>query len=133
MTDDEFKKKLTPEQYRVLREKGTETPFTGKLLHNKEQGIYLCAACGSEVFDSETKFDSSIPGLMGWPSFYDVSNNKNIKLADDNSVGMHRVEVVCAKCNSHLGHLFDDEQSPNGKHYCINSCALDFNPQKTKQ
>lgn len=123
MADDDFKAKLTPEQYAVLREGHTEAPFTGALLNNKEQGSYSCAACGTELFGSETKFDSG----SGWPSFYDVKNNKNIKLVDDSSHGMERVEVRCAVCNSHLGHLFKDApQTPTGARYCINSVALDF-------
>lgn len=133
MTDDELKQKLTPEQYRVMREKGTEAPFSGKLLHNKDVGNYFCSACGTDLFDSKTKFDSAVPGLMGWPSFYEVSNNNRVQLVQDNSGGMQRTEVICAKCDSHLGHLFDDKLSPNSKHYCINSCALDFKPQKQTQ
>jgi peptide-methionine (R)-S-oxide reductase len=123
MTDDEWKKKLTPEQYHVLREKGTEMPGTGRLLHNKDGGDYTCAACGNVVFTSDTKFDSG----SGWPSFYDVANNEAVKLHDDTTLGMHRVEVTCANCGSHLGHLFDDAyDQPTGQRFCINSAALDF-------
>lgn len=123
---DSYKGKLTAEQYAVMRQGETEAPFTGKLLNNKEQGTYACAACGTELFGSETKFDSG----SGWPSFYDVKTNKNIKLIEDNSHGMQRVEVRCANCGSHLGHLFKDApQTPTGDHYCINSVALDFKPQ----
>ncbi len=130
MIDDELKQKLTPMQYRVMRGKDTEAPFTGKLLHNKEHGSYSCVACGAELFSSETKFDSG----SGWPSFYDVTNNKHLKLVEDNSYGMERTEVVCAKCGSHLGHLFlDAPTTPTGKRYCINSCVLDFKPQKPTQ
>lgn len=126
-TDAEWKQKLTPEQYEVLRNKATETPFTGHLLHNKEGGMYTCAACGSELFSSDTKFDSG----TGWPSFYDVVNNKNVRTKDDDTLGMHRVEVTCATCGGHLGHLFDDGPADKtGKRYCINSCALDFKPAK---
>lgn len=126
-TDAEWKQKLTPEQYEVLRNKATETPFTGHLLHNKEGGMYTCAACGSELFSSDTKFDSG----TGWPSFYDVVNNKNVQTRDDDTLGMHRVEVTCATCGGHLGHLFDDGPADKtGKRYCINSCALDFKPGK---
>lgn len=120
---DDYKDKLTPEQYAVLRQGDTEAPYTGKLLNNKDQGTYTCAACKAELFGSETKFDSG----SGWPSFYDVKNNKNIKLIDDSSHGMQRVGVQCANCGSHLGHLFKDApQTPTGDRYCINSVALDF-------
>ena len=131
-TDDELKKRLTPEQYHILRQAGTETPFSGELLHNKSQGVYRCPVCGSVLFTSDQKYDSDMPGLAGWPSFYDVASSDAVKLKDDNSLGMHRTEVVCATCGSHLGHLFDDPTSPNGQHYCINSAALDFDPKKKK-
>jgi peptide-methionine (R)-S-oxide reductase len=122
-TDDEWKAQLTPEQYHVLREKGTETPGTGKLLHNKKTGDYTCAACGQVVFTSDTKFDSG----SGWPSFYDVANTEAVKLAQDDSLGMSRVEVLCANCGGHLGHVFNDApEQPTGMRFCINSCALDF-------
>jgi peptide-methionine (R)-S-oxide reductase len=122
-TDDEWKKELTPEQYEVLRGKGTEAPGTGKLLHNKATGDYRCAACGQVVFTSDTKFDSG----SGWPSFYDVANTEAVKLQEDDSLGMARVEVQCASCGSHLGHVFNDApEQPTGMRFCINSCALDF-------
>lgn len=127
MHDTDWKQKLTPEQYRVLREKGTEAPFTGKFLHNKETGVYICAACGAELFHSDTKYDSTTPGLIGWPSFSDVVKSGAVKFVDDKSLGIGRVEVVCANCGSHLGHVFNDDSSTTGQHYCINSCALDFN------
>ncbi len=127
LTDEEWKKKLTPEQYAVLREKGTETPFTGKLLHNKDSGMYTCAACGADLFSSEHKFDSR----SGWPSFYDVATKGNVRLERDESLGMERTEVVCANCGGHLGHVFDDAvDQPTGQRYCINSCSLDFKPKK---
>lgn len=129
-TDDTWKQKLTPEQYHILREKGTETPFTGKFLHNDKTGDYTCAACGAVLFKSDAKYDSSIPGLMGWPSFADVAKSGAVELSDDNSLGMSRTEVTCKNCGSHLGHLFDDDTSPSGQHYCINSAALDFKENK---
>jgi len=126
LTEDEWRKKLTPEQYHVLREKGTEPPFSGKILASKEAGEYVCAGCGSVVFKSDAKYESSTPGLAGWPSFSDVASSGAVDLVEDNSWGMHRTEVVCKTCGSHLGHLFEDETSPSGQHYCINSAALDF-------
>jgi len=130
LSEDEWKKKLTPEQYEVLREKGTETPFSGKLLDNKDTGMYTCAACGQELFSSQAKYESHTPGLAGWPSFSELAKNEAVELKDDNDLGTHRVEVTCSTCGSHLGHVFDDEDSPTNKHYCINSCALDFKPKK---
>jgi peptide-methionine (R)-S-oxide reductase len=122
-TDEQWQEELTPEQYEVLRMKGTETPGTGKLLHNEETGTYTCAACGNELFSSDTKFDSG----SGWPSFYDPKNTENVELVSDESHGMRRTEVVCKRCGGHLGHLFDDApQTPTGQRYCINSAALDF-------
>lgn len=126
ISDDELKSRLTPEQYHVLREKGTEAPFSGKLLNEKGTGNFVCGACGTVLFTSEAKYDSSIPGLAGWPSFSDVASSDAVELADDNSLGMHRTEAICRNCGSHLGHLFDDDTSPTGQHYCINSAALDF-------
>ncbi len=130
MSDDKYKDKLTPEQYHVLREKGTEAPFSGKLLHNDKTGDYTCAACGTVLFESDAKYESGIPSLQGWPSFSEVAASTKVELKDDDSLGMHRVEVICRTCGSHLGHVFDDTSSPTGKHYCINSVALDFKEKK---
>lgn len=129
LTDEEWKKKLTPEQYKVLREQGTEAPFSGKFLKHSDNGMYVCAACGEQLFDSKEKYESDMPGLAGWPSFAEVAQAGKVELREDNSLGMHRTEVICKNCGGHLGHLFDDESSPSGKHYCINSCSLDFKPQ----
>jgi peptide-methionine (R)-S-oxide reductase len=129
--DDKWKEKLTPEQYHVLREKGTEAPFTGKLLHNDKTGDYTCAACRTVLFSSDAKYDSDVPGLMGWPSFSEVAASDRVELKDDDSLGMRRVEVICKTCGSHLGHIFDDSSSPTGKHFCINSTALDFKEKKS--
>jgi len=131
-TDEELRKKLTPEQYHILREKGTEAPFSGKYLNHNEKGMYTCPVCGAELFTSDSMYESHIPGLEGWPSFAAAAKSGAIKLVDDNSLGMHRTEVLCANCGSHLGHLFDDSGSPTGQHYCINSAALDFEPKAKK-
>lgn len=123
LSDEEWKAKLTPEQYRVLRQRGTETPFTGDLLNEKRKGIFSCAACGSELFKSIHKFESG----SGWPSFYDIAISDAVKLSSDNSLGMNRIEATCSNCGSHLGHVFDDgPRDKGGKRYCINSVCLDF-------
>lgn len=122
-SEDEWKRKLTPEQYDILREKGTEAPFSGKLLYEKGTGDYVCAACGTVVFKSDTKFDSG----SGWPSFYDPASTDAVRLIEDTSGGLHRVEVTCADCGSHLGHVFNDApDQPTGMRFCINSASLDF-------
>ena len=127
LSEDEIKRKLTPEQYHILREKGTELPFTGKLLDNKASGMYVCPVCGTELFSSDTKFDSG----SGWPSFYNVASTDAVKLTEDTSHGMSRIEVACATCGSHLGHVFNDApQTPTGMRFCINSASLDFRPNK---
>lgn len=126
-TEEEWKKELSPEQYEILRNKGTEPAFTGKFVDMHENGMYTCAACGNQLFDSGTKFESG----SGWPSFYDVAEKGNVILKDDESHGMNRVEVVCANCGGHLGHVFNDGPSDKtGLRYCINSCALNFDPKK---
>lgn len=130
MSDEqELRKKLSKEAYRVLKERGTEPPFSGELLYNEEDGIYHCAACGAKLFSSDTKYESTEPGLVGWPSF-----NNSIKGAvtfkEDTSAGMNRTEVTCANCGSHLGHVFKAGDSSTGTHYCINSVALDFKKDK---
>lgn len=123
-SDENWREKLTPAQYKILRQCGTEPPFSGRFLHHKEDGVYVCAACSNELFSSDTKFDSG----SGWPSFWDVISEGNVKTKVDRSHGMTRIEVLCAKCGGHLGHVFDDGPAPTGKRYCINSIALDFTP-----
>lgn len=128
--EDELKKRLTLEQYRVLRGGETEMPGSGKLLYNDEKGTYTCPVCGSDLFASDSKYESTMPGLIGWPSFSEAANNDALELVSDETFGMSRTEVNCANCGSHLGHLFDDPTSPNGKHFCINSASLEFKPDK---
>jgi peptide-methionine (R)-S-oxide reductase len=124
---DEWQDKLTPEQYRILRERGTEAPFTGELLHNKDTGMYVCAACQTPLFSSEHKFDSG----SGWPSFYDVVNKGNVIVQTDTAHGMVREEVICKACGGHLGHVFHDApEQPTGVRFCINSAALKFEKKK---
>jgi peptide-methionine (R)-S-oxide reductase len=129
-SDEEWKQELTPEQYAVLRQHGTERPFTGEYVRTKTQGVYECAACGQELFSSDTKFESG----TGWPSFWDVIDKGNVELRVDNSYGMRRVEALCSRCGSHLGHVFDDgPRETTGERYCINSVALKLKPNTAQK
>ncbi len=125
-TDDDWKEKLTPEQFEICRNKGTDIPFTGKYTNCKRQGIYHCVCCGNDLFDSSTKFESR----SGWPSFWDVAGDNNVNEIKDNSHGMKRVEVACKSCDAHLGHVFEDGPQPTGLRYCINSTSLKLKPKQ---
>ena len=126
-TDEEWRRELTPEQYHVLREKGTERAWTGELNHAKADGVYRCAGCGAELFGSDTKYDSG----SGWPSFYRPASDEAVETEEDKSLFMRRTEVMCSACGGHLGHVFDDGPAPTGLRYCINSAALELDAQET--
>jgi peptide-methionine (R)-S-oxide reductase len=125
-TEAEWRAELTPDQYDVLRKKGTEPAFTGELWDAKEDGVYRCAGCGEELFSSDTKFDSG----TGWPSFYEPADPDKVETEDDRSLFMNRTEVLCSRCGGHLGHVFEDGPNPTGLRYCINSCALKLDPKE---
>ena len=122
LSEDEWKKRLAPERFRVLREKGTEMPFSGELLSTEKEGVYSCAGCGNIIFSSEAKYDSG----SGWPSFFDIIGKDRVEKHRDGSYGKDGMEITCARCRGHLGHLFDDATSPTGLRYCINSLSLEF-------
>ena len=128
MPEQEWREKLSPEQYHILREKGTEPAFTGRYWNHKGSGTYVCAACANELFSSDTKYDSG----SGWPSFWDPKDRENLATETDSSYGMVRTEVMCGRCGSHLGHVFPDGPKPTGQRYCINSASLEFKPEKEK-
>ncbi|HWR15924.1 MAG TPA: peptide-methionine (R)-S-oxide reductase MsrB [Terriglobales bacterium] len=124
-SEEQWRQELSPEQYRILREKGTEMAFTGEYAHTKQAGTYRCAACGQEVFESDTKYESG----SGWPSFYQPAKPEAVETHEDNSYGMRRVEVICSRCESHLGHVFPDGPRPTGQRFCINSASLKLDPK----
>jgi peptide-methionine (R)-S-oxide reductase len=127
-TEDEWRRELTPEQYHVMREKGTERPFTGEYEKTKEKGTYVCAACGNPLFTSDTKYESG----SGWPSFYQPAGTESVRTETDDSMFMSRTEVLCSRCDAHLGHVFDDGPQPTGERYCMNSVALKLEKEEKK-
>ncbi|UCE10959.1 MAG: peptide-methionine (R)-S-oxide reductase MsrB [Candidatus Thorarchaeota archaeon] len=127
--EEEWKLTLSPEQYRVLRQCGTEAPFTGKFVYHKEKGVYVCAGCGNVLFSSDTKYESG----SGWPSFWEKADENSVETKIDTSHGMRRIEVICKNCGGHLGHVFDDGPNPTGLRYCINSAALDFRTEEEEE
>ena len=126
-TEQEWRDQLTPEQFEITRNKGTERPFSGKYVDTKDDGTYCCVACGNELFSSDTKFDSG----TGWPSFFEPANNDAVETKDDNSMFMKRTEVLCARCGGHLGHVFDDGPEPTGQRFCMNSAALELDSKES--
>jgi peptide-methionine (R)-S-oxide reductase len=132
-SEAEWKEELSPDEYKVIRQKGTEMPFTGEYVHTKDKGVYRCRACGMPLFTSNTKYDSG----SGWPSFYEPVKGENVKEQDDKSLFMKRTEILCAACDAHLGHVFPDGPNPTGLRYCVNSCSLeldkDMDPEQAKK
>ena len=128
-SDEEWRKQLTPEQYRVMREKGTERPFTGEYEKTKEKGMYVCAGCGNPLFSSDTKYESG----SGWPSFYEPLTEASVRTEEDGSMFMKRTEVLCSRCDAHLGHVFDDGPQPTGERYCMNSVSLKLQKNEVKK